>query len=248
MQLQSAMIMIIIVLALSSCGPRARIEGEVRDAFGKPLGDVDVSIPNTAFKSATGSNGKYMLPFAPGKFSLTFAKLGYSEYSIIHEVSVETAVPLAVVTLYKKPQENGIWFFGKTDYIPVPPGKLLTGGSDPRNFAWVYQMSYSVDGAFTAIAQQKLYQFMDNVPVPLALLKVGDKGVLAMRSETFGGIGGTQQTVIKEETKDIAKGMTLREVSLGPGRYAYVSLGRDPIMGMNTGRIAAPVFPFEIKP
>jgi hypothetical protein len=45
---------------LVSCGPKARIVGEIHDGFGKPLSDVDVSIPNTAFKSASGSNGRIL--------------------------------------------------------------------------------------------------------------------------------------------------------------------------------------------
>jgi hypothetical protein len=87
------------MLILASCGPKARVVGEVRDGFGKPLRDVDVSIPTTAFKDRTGSDGKYAIPFAPGKFSLGFARSGYSSYSVNQEVSVETTVPLAMITL-----------------------------------------------------------------------------------------------------------------------------------------------------
>jgi hypothetical protein len=108
-------------------------------------------------------------------------------------------------------------------------------------------MSYQVAGDFTKVSRQKAYQFMDNFPVPLALLKVSERGVLATRSEGFMGMGDTRGTIIKEETKQVADGMTLHEVLLDPGRYVYVKLDRDPVLGMNTGRIAAPVFPFEIQ-
>jgi hypothetical protein len=234
-------------LGLVSCGPKARIVGEVHDGFGKPLAGVAVSIPNTAFQTMSGSSGKYTLPFAPGKFSVAFAKADYSSYNLAQDVSVETTVPLALVTLYKRPQEQAIWLCGSSDYVQVRQGRLATSGADRKNFAWVYQMSYRVAGDFTKVPRQKAYQFMDNFPAPLALLKVSDQGVLATRSEGFMGMGDTRGTVIKEETKEVADGMTLREVLLEPGRYAYVKLDRDPVMGMNTGRIAAPVFPFEVR-
>jgi hypothetical protein len=230
------------VLLLASCGPKARVVGEVRDGFGTPLRDVEVSIPTTAFKDRTGSNGKYAIPFAPGKFSLGFARSGYSSYSVNQEVSVETTVPLATITLYKHPPEKGIWLFGDNDYVAIRPGKLISAGGDRRNFAWTYQTTFRVSGDFTKVIQQKLFRFLDDSPEPLALLKVSDQGILATRAESWMGLGNTLGTRIKEDTKGVADDMMVREVSLGPGQYAYVRLDQ------NSGQLSEPVFPFDVQP
>jgi hypothetical protein len=225
---------------LVACGPRARIVGEVHDGFGHPLRDVDVSIPTTTFKDTTGSSGKYSVAFAPGKFSVNFAKPGYSSFSLNQEVSVETKVPLEVVTLYKHPDSNGIWLLGSSDYEVIPAGKLVVSGADRKVFAWVYQMSYRVTGHFAQIPAQSVYQFIDSSPEPLMLMKVSDQGMLAKRAEGFMGIGNTTGTVVKETAKKVDSNMALREVSLEPGRYAYVR--HD-----GSGRFSDPVFPFEIQ-
>jgi hypothetical protein len=233
----------VIMLLLVSCSPKARLVGEVRDGFGKPLSDVEVSIPSTAFKSTTGSNGKYAVPFAPGKFSVSFVKNGYSSYSLSQEVSVETTVPLAMVTLYKRPPEQGVWFLGSDNYIQIRQGKLITTGGDRSHFAWAYQMTYRVGPDFTQLSTQNLYRFLDNSPEPLALFKLSEQGILATRAESFAGMGDTHGTVIKENNKVVADGMTLREAPIGPGRYAYVKVSQE----FFAGRISAPVFPFEIR-
>ncbi|MGO9129968.1 MAG: carboxypeptidase-like regulatory domain-containing protein [Polyangia bacterium] len=230
-----------VLLLLASCGPKARVVGEVRDGFGKPLPDVEVSIPTTAYKDRTGSNGKYAIPFAPGKFSLTFARAAYSNYSVNQEVSVETTVPLAAITLYKHPPEKGIWLFGDNDYVAIPPGKLISAGGDRRNFAWTYQTTFRVAGDFTRVMQQKVFRFLDDSPEPLALLKVSDQGILATRAESWMGLGNTLGTRIKEDIKGVADDMMVREVSLGPGQYAYVRLDQ------NSGRLSGPVFPFAVQ-
>jgi hypothetical protein len=215
------------------------VVGEVHDGFGKPLGDVEISMQTTAYKATTGSNGRYAVPFAPGKFTMSFQRLGYSTYSVTQEISVETTVPLATVTLYKRPPEQGVWFFGSSDYVQIRQGRLVTARGKPRDSGWLLQTNYQLGNDFTRLSQQKVYRFLDSSPAPLALFKVSAEGVLAARLERWfeSQIRGTR---IKDETKRVEDGMTVREASLGQGRYAYVKV--DP-----EGRISDPVFPFEVQ-
>jgi hypothetical protein len=58
------------MLILTSCGPKARIVGEVRDGFGNPLSDVEVSIPGTALKTTSNRRGEYSITYVPGRFTV----------------------------------------------------------------------------------------------------------------------------------------------------------------------------------
>lgn len=227
-----------------ACGPKAQIAGEVRDGFGQPLPGVEVTIPATAFKAVSGSDGRFVMPFAPGRFSVQFAKPGYTAHSLAQDVAVETKVPLAPVALYKLPESQGLWAFGARDYVPVQPVKLQVTGGDRTNFAWSYQKTYRVGGQFAQLPRQTPHRFMAQVPGQLVLVKVSSAGVVATRSENFMGFGEDTVKALKDTVQTIAEDLSLREVELQPGRYAYVKFEGDLFAG---GRVAEPVFPFEVK-
>ena len=235
-----------ITLLLASCGPKARIVGEVDDNFGRPLAGVEVSIPSTALKTTTNKKGEYTLAYVAGKFSVNFSKDGYIGTNVAQDVAVETTVPLQAVVLYKRPPTPGLWFFGSTDYVPLAPGRLVTSGGDRRHFAWVYNMSYQVTADFPKLPRGKQYKFFDNHPSHLVLLKVGDNGLVATRSESFNGFGQTRASVINDDWKQLADGVGVRQVSLTKGRYAYVAT-YDTNYGMGPRRFGDPVYAFEVQ-
>lgn len=207
-----------------SCGPKARIVGEIHDGFGNPLQGVEITIPGTALKSTTDARGQYDIAYVPGKFVVDFRKDQYTSVEMNEEVSVETKVPMQTVILYKRPPTQGLWFFGANDYVPLTPGHLSVTGNDRSRFAWVYQIAYRVTGTFTQVKPGKICQFLDTHSVHLVLVRVGDGGLFATRRESFSGMGGTAAAAIKDNSRKLNDGVALRETLLKPGRYAYVGV------------------------
>lgn len=237
---------VVITTSATSCGPKARVIGEVKDNFGHPIANVEVSIPSTALKTRTDASGKYNLHCVAGKFSVAFAKDGYLGVSVSQDVAVETTIPLQAVTLYRLPATPGLWFYGDNHYVPLSAGKLIVSGADRRQFQWVYNMSYRVSGDFVKLPQQPQYRFLDNHKSRLALLKVGDNDIVAARAESWSGAGETKGSVIKDSWQQLAEGIGVREASLTPGRYAYVAL-HSSNYGYGPTRLGEPVFAFEVQ-
>lgn len=230
---------------------KAQVTGVVQDGFRNPLGNVEVSITGTTLKTTTRGSGEYSLRYVPGKFAIHFAKEGYTDFTVNQDVSVETNVPLETVVLYKLPSEQGIWFFGPNDYIPLKTGRLNLIGGSREKFQWVYDMTYQVFGEYTRIPQAESYRFLDTSPAKLVLLKVGDNNVVATRRENFAGMGNTNAVAIKDNWKEIAtkEGVRIgvRQVSLQPARYVYVALRSRDAMGMGPEDLVSPVYLFEVS-
>jgi hypothetical protein len=181
-----------------------------------------------------------------GKFSVAFNKNGYLSFTVPQDVAVETTVPLQTVTLYKLPATPGVWFLGAKDYVLLNSGRLIVSGADRRQFRWVYNMSYRVSADFVKLPQQSQYRFLDNHSSRLVLLKVGDNGIVASRAEAWSGEGQTKGMSIQDTWKKVAEGMGVREVSLAPGKYAYVAL-HSSNYGYGPTRLGEPVFAFEVQ-
>ena len=107
-------------------------------------------------------------------------------------------------------------------------------------------MTYQVSGGFTNIPAGSSQRFLDTDSAHLVLLRVGDNGLLATRSESWQGMGQTKSTVIAEKWNKVADGIGVRETSLQPGKYAYVGL-TTANMGLGPTRLSDPVFPFEVQ-
>lgn len=91
----------------------------VRDNFNQPLPGVEVRVAGTQLKASTNGNGEYSLGYAPGKFSVIYAKSGYTDHSREFEVSESVEVPVDEVGLWKVPQNEGLSYMGSRDYITI---------------------------------------------------------------------------------------------------------------------------------
>ena len=248
-----------LILSLLSCGPRAQVHGEVRDGFGAPLTDVKVSVSGTQFQAVTGPEGQYEVPYAPGRFQITFTKEGYLSSHLDLEVATETTIPAKQIVLIKVPQEPGIYHWGSNDYMTLGAGKL-TFKSVEHPFSWdgpLYTDSYAVDGEFVRIDTAASELFLDTFPKPMALFSVGSQGRILVREKAWLNTSD-DATVISEKTERLADGMLRREVDLPPGRYAFAQVSRranlnargrsgGPSFGAVEGHpVLEPVFLFEI--
>lgn len=70
---------------------RAEIRGSVRGVDGKPVSGVRVSIQNSAYTVETDPNGRYVLAYAPGAFTVTFEKAGAVARSM--QLNLATTAP-----------------------------------------------------------------------------------------------------------------------------------------------------------
>lgn len=102
----------------------AEITGLVRDQSGLPLSGVTVQIQNSGFTSETDSEGRYSVPYLPGKFNVFYSRSGYTRRFITLDIAVNSQFPASDVYLIKLPEPAGISAFGPGHYTPILPGDL----------------------------------------------------------------------------------------------------------------------------
>lgn len=252
--------LLLIFLSLNSCGNKPKIAGEVVDGFGNPLRDAVVSVEGTTFKATTNSNGKYSVGYVPGKISVMIRKEGYTSANLPFDIAIESAVPAETVTLYKIPEGKGVFFFGQSDYVPLTRGKIsFTSKKFP--FSWDKPLSedtYTAIGKFTPIEKGKPLKFLDNDGGNQQLFSLSQDGVILARTKSFTNTRDKSQ-ILHEETREIEKGIFLREISLDTGKYAFVTIGAasqsglggigsgGPAFGFLGHPISEPVYLFEVK-
>ena len=261
------------VICITSCGPKAQLTGMVKDAFGTPIADVEVSIPTTSFKTLTSQDGKYHLQFAPGSFSVYFAKHGFSSKSVSQSVSVETSVPLQDVVLYERPPSAWIWLMQGRRYVKIAPGTfqvLNTRTGDSGGFSERVMATYMLSGQYTKVQPGRI-DFIDSEPscdcvgpslsegvrqwttsTRLTLFRLSDNGVLGLHDTQYVisspiSIEMRGLTPIQDNVTPIGSGMVLRTAMLSPGRFAFVRMiNAKPGATIGDLRPAYPAIIFEV--
>ena len=79
-------------------------------------------------------------------------------------------------------------------------------------------------GKFTPVEKRKPLKFLDNDGGNQQLFALSQDGVILACPKSFTNTRDRSQ-VLHNETKEIMKGIFLREVSLDAGKYAFVTLG-----------------------
>jgi hypothetical protein len=229
----------LIVILLSSCGPKARIVGKVTDAFGKPVAGVDISIPSTTFKTTTDSSGEYVLPFAPGKFTVVFAKAGMTGFTVDEEIATETKVPLADVTLYQYPSAPGFWLIGQDSYIAVEPSRLA-GKADPDR----------VDGDAMKIPSQPTISFLAYRNESLRPVALASDGTLMTHRVGTVFAFQWQYNWVEDNQAKLAKDLQLHKVAIESGQIAFATVrevvGHNPEIGFGWN-VRNPVYRVEVN-
>lgn len=98
-----------------SCGPRARISGEVLDGFGAPVSGVAVTAVagGAQWRATTDTQGRYTVGSAAGKAALRCEKEGYTAGSFEVDLAQDAEVSAPKTVLYEIPKGEGIWLVGK---------------------------------------------------------------------------------------------------------------------------------------
>ena len=93
--------------------------GRVLDPFGQPVGDVTVRIAGSNLRTATNSAGEYRLPYVPGKFRLVIEKAGYDSEQFELDLAQSATFPVADKSLVSVPPNPGLFFWGRSDWVPI---------------------------------------------------------------------------------------------------------------------------------
>ncbi|HZS09336.1 MAG TPA: carboxypeptidase-like regulatory domain-containing protein [Blastocatellia bacterium] len=243
--------------------------GEVIDGFGRPLEGASVSVDGTTFRAVTDGAGRYSVGYAPGRVALEFSKAGYSPHRVSTEIATATTYPAEKVVLYKAPPADGVFLFGASDYQPLGQGSLTASSrnitvpfDDPQFEIKMVEGAhsediYQVSGVFTRVPAGKVRFVDSDSQNRRRLFRVADDGVV-IRREYFIPTGLRDQArFVSEGLSQVAPGITIREVTLQPGRYAFVTAGDllpDNAAGFGVRRrsfgrsapVTGPVFLFEV--
>lgn len=115
------------LLGLAGCY-RSAVRGEVVDFDEETLPGVAVSVEGTAFQDVTNGVGRYSVRYYPGAVRLHFSKTGYTPALLDLKAEGLWPVDAPKVTLWRLPQNRGVFFLEDTHYLPTEP-------VEPRAFA-----------------------------------------------------------------------------------------------------------------
>jgi hypothetical protein len=129
-------------LAALSCrrtppAPVAVIEGEVIDNFGRPVRGAVATIRDSAFRATTNERGVFVLPFAPGSFTLRIEADHCTPFTHNFQVTQAVRYPLGTKMLFRIPEvsRETVMVAAEQGYQPLPATEF-----DKRvvNFGSVY--------------------------------------------------------------------------------------------------------------
>ena len=120
-----------VVLWLASCAREPRLQGVVLDIWDNPVAGATVVMDDLPERPLTDRNGKFDLPYLPGKHKI---KAGHQAYVQEHQ---EVEVPPDPATsekilfhLYKKPERAGFYVVSTADYVQLEPQHVVQKGGD----------------------------------------------------------------------------------------------------------------------
>lgn len=204
---------------------KGQIVGKVRDGFGRPVPAVNISVENFDFSATTNASGEFSVGYVPGKIKVLVSKEGYTSSEVVLDLSAETQVPLKPITLWKIPPQQGIWFVGKGEYVPLLPAKLVIDSKElpSRGLGPAYQYIYWGQGVHTVLQQANELIFLDNHPGDQSLVRLTPEGAVLKVVKDSGRIKDSEN-LIQDQATAITNGLWIRKITLTAGMYAFVTL------------------------
>ena len=77
-----SLVVLLTIPVMSHAADRALIRGKVIDNFKHAIEGVRVTIPGSAYEAGTNGKGEYAIEYAPGNFTVTFDKPGYTSATL----------------------------------------------------------------------------------------------------------------------------------------------------------------------
>jgi hypothetical protein len=111
----------------------AILHGTVRDYFGNPIEEVEVTVEhNNTFAALTDRNGEYSVHYGPGTFTVSYSKPGYTRQEVALCLPSEERFPMEDIIVCRVPKEKGVYWYNQDNLVPLKENKMGEIGSKFR--------------------------------------------------------------------------------------------------------------------
>lgn len=243
---------VLLALMLTGCGKPDRVEGEVKDAFGRPLSDVAVEVEKSTFSAKTDKLGRYSVDYAPGAFSLKFRKAGYTTIRLDLDIQQKAHFPAQPIVLYPLPNEEGFYYLNTNDLLKLERANIAEQEVKEQQgwFSLKTHWRYLAQpGSKIPVLHAKKLVFIDKVPRPLFLVRLGESGLVW--EGVLGAFKDSERkdiyfNPIKDTTEVIGEEkLQVRSIELPPASYAWVEARQSISVGI-LPKFDGILFPFRV--
>jgi hypothetical protein len=130
------------LLLLVACHEPPRVQGSVRDVFGKPVAGATVLSDQEYARATTDAQGRFLLELpAAGSVRLLAGAPGYVQDMVTVEVPAEGEVPSATFKLWVMPEAFGFFGLGFGNLVRFEAARVVALGSDLREMHGVRDLT-----------------------------------------------------------------------------------------------------------
>lgn len=137
------------LLLLAACTTTPELRGTVVDIWGDPVVGAMVKLEGLPDRPVTDSNGRFILPFAPGTHTIKAGREGYIQQDQQIVVPEDPkAVSNPVLELFPIPQEKGFHAISSDGYVKLDAKPIRALGNNLKSLYGLQETgSASVDGS-----------------------------------------------------------------------------------------------------
>lgn len=214
------------------------LTGRVVDNFGKPVAGALVQIVGSSLSAETNGDGRYEVPYIPGRIFVRVERAGYDPVSFSVQLAEAAVFPVEEKIMVKAPLSAEVYLRDESDWTALGHCWVRQTVQDTNQFDASGEDRYVVQGEPLLIVAEGAPAFLDATGITpdgrgqgLSLYPVADDGTIisVQRDAGWGGfmsqINGSNE-VTKEialTRREIGAGRPLYEAPLSPGVYAFVS-------------------------
>ncbi|MFI3185105.1 MAG: carboxypeptidase regulatory-like domain-containing protein [Methylococcaceae bacterium] len=221
-----------------------KIEGQVNDPFGKPLAGANIQVELTQFAATSEADGRFILDYAPGQFTVKISKTGYTTQNIPLSIQQKTKLPLQPAVLYPIPETEGMFLLSESglqrvsDDCKVSVSTQKIGGGWEGQTLWTFSVN-AQNGLKSDFPKWGELTFIDRVsahiePVKLRRDDETESGVALQfaRTDYFGKNEDKYSGFLKEKTATVGQEqLQIRTITTDRnGRYAWVAVHQEIIV------------------
>jgi len=130
------------LLVLVACGEPPRVQGAVRDVFGRPIAGATVLSDQEYARATTNAHGRFLLEVpAAGTVRLMAGAPGYVKDVLTVEVPAEGAASNADFHLWTMPDAYGFFGLGQGVVLHLESARVVAIGSDIREIHGVRDLT-----------------------------------------------------------------------------------------------------------
>ncbi|MDO9566449.1 MAG: carboxypeptidase-like regulatory domain-containing protein [Candidatus Desulfaltia sp.] len=222
----SLLFLVIASFVFSGCGKKG-VTGQVVDSGGNELKGVSVKIEKSTFSTLTDEEGKYLIDYAPGSFTIIFSKDDYTSHKLELNISNMALFPAETIMMYPIPKEKGIYFLDGNKLIALNPLQIqkIEFKHKNKNYTQYYINRPDIPKSF--VVKSDIIQFIDTnlEPIRFARLRLKDTNWLIERYYYEWGIKYDYNGFIEDKKQRIGEEqILLRSIKKEPGVYCLVGV------------------------